>query len=325
MSHFLRYFRKKSHAKDAVEDARQTIRSQHELVKIHYELWLSRLQKTEKKYARLVEKKASHRKINGLQAKLEKQKRKVLFWEQHLENHTFPPVIFGGRKAFFARCKGLISKEEWQEARNGRLCSRGDATKKGNPNGNPASFQWIVDGQLQDAPTDKRENLIGNLTKQVVLKALEKGCALVVEDLKFVHDQEVSAKFHRISHSFCYRKMLQAIERNCKRYGVELIQVHPAFTSVIGRLKYQPQYRINVHQSAALVIGRRGQRLNHEKVPTVLVKLCIKNNKRQNFCHLNNWKKWSAIKKSLTKILKQKGGNLVSWLDHRKELFETIS
>lgn len=41
---------------------------------------------------------------------------------------------FGTKELFLRRCKRLISKEEWQEARNNRYLSRGDSTKGGNLN-----------------------------------------------------------------------------------------------------------------------------------------------------------------------------------------------
>ena len=43
-------------------------------------------------------------------------------------------MVFGTKKLFHERCKGSISKQEWQDARNNRLLSRGDKTKSGNPN-----------------------------------------------------------------------------------------------------------------------------------------------------------------------------------------------
>lgn len=426
------------HAKDAVEDARQTIQSQHELVKEHLALWRSRLHQAEKKREKLQNKKdVSKRKLDAATAKVEKRKRKVVFWETHLQNKTFPPVVFGGKSLFHQRCKGNMTKEQWQEVRNHRICSRGDATKKGNPNlrvlytdgrfslqisidqkegkqyskitlplyvprkiskktgqlngrdyhgmmanflqtgkpyqveilhknglyyahitieepegeivthpkcgiygtdtnpdglgyahvtptGNPRKFGWRGNGELTYARTNRRNHLIGELAKGYVLEARSEGAVIAVEDLKFIRDKEVSAKMNRISHSFMYRRLLQAIERNCKRYGVELIKVHPAFTSVIGRLKYQPQYHINVHQSAALVIGRRALGTHTEKVPRALIKLCISKKKQVGFRQMSNWKQWSAIKKSLTKKIKLKGGTLVSWLDYRKELLSTI-
>ena len=42
--------------------------------------------------------------------------------------------LVGTKEMFIKRCKGLISKEQWQEYRSNRVYSRGDKTKKGNPN-----------------------------------------------------------------------------------------------------------------------------------------------------------------------------------------------
>ncbi len=43
-----------------------------------------------------------------------------------------------------------------------------------------------------------------------------------------------------------------------KREGVQLIKVNPAYTSIIGKLKYAPIYRINKDVASAYVIARRG-------------------------------------------------------------------
>ena len=41
------------------------------------------------------------------------------------------------------------------------------------------------------------------------------------------------------------------------RQGVEVYQVNPAFSSVIGRVKFMERYGLSVHQPAALVLARR--------------------------------------------------------------------
>lgn len=41
-------------------------------------------------------------------------------------------VIFGGKKNFIRRCKGLITKEQWQQCKLMPLCSIGEANQKGN-------------------------------------------------------------------------------------------------------------------------------------------------------------------------------------------------
>ena len=41
------------------------------------------------------------------------------------------------------------------------------------------------------------------------------------------------------------------------RQGVEICQVNPAFSSLIGRVKFMERYGLSVHQAAALVLARR--------------------------------------------------------------------
>ena len=80
------------------------------------------------------DKKLSEKKRKGLLSKLEKRIRKMQYFESFLTNHTIPPVIFGTKELFLKRCKGLISKNDWKNCRNNRMYSRGDKSKKGNPN-----------------------------------------------------------------------------------------------------------------------------------------------------------------------------------------------
>ncbi|AGL02917.1 IS200/IS605 family accessory protein TnpB-related protein [Desulfoscipio gibsoniae] len=117
-------------ANDAVYDAQSTIKSQHELVKLHYENTKAKVEFTEKR----ITKAKSPEKITKLQKRLDKEQRKLAKWHYYHETNTFPPVVFGGNKLFQERCKGNITKETWREARTSRYLSRGDKTKGGNLN-----------------------------------------------------------------------------------------------------------------------------------------------------------------------------------------------
>jgi hypothetical protein len=55
-----------------------------------------------------------------------------------------------------------------------------------------------------------------------------------------------------------YKGLLEKIEVVGKRNGVQLIKVNPVYTSVIGKLKYAPIYRIDKDVASAYVIARRG-------------------------------------------------------------------
>ncbi|MCB2290668.1 IS200/IS605 family accessory protein TnpB-related protein [Clostridium sp. CS001] len=120
-------------SKDAVENARQTIVSQKELVKLNYENYLKKVNAI-LKFLNDTNKRLSDKKRNALMNKLDKRQRKLQYYKHFIDTNTIPPVIFGTKEMFLKRCKGLIKKEEWQEIRSNRVYSRGDKTKKGNPN-----------------------------------------------------------------------------------------------------------------------------------------------------------------------------------------------
>ena len=66
--------------------------------------------------------------------------------------------------------------------------------------------------------------------------------------------------------SFSYGKVkAYFLSRGC-RQGVEVHQVNPAFSSVIGRVKFMERYGLSVHQAAALVLARRLLRCS-ERIP----------------------------------------------------------
>ena len=44
-----------------------------------------------------------------------------------------------------------------------------------------------------------------------------------------------------------------------------MIEVQPAFTSILGALKYQDMFSLSIHNAAAMVIGRRGMGLKERQ------------------------------------------------------------
>ena len=134
------------------------------------------------------------------------------------------------------------------------------------------NYKWskyLKRPELLYARTNRRDNICGELAKEVIEIAKEENCALVIEDLKFKDDIDVKRKFARIKNNFIYRKLLTNLEAKAIKEGVQIIKVKPQYTSKIGLYKYSHQYGLNVHESAALVIGRRALNKN-EKVPKIL-------------------------------------------------------
>ncbi|WP_430626641.1 IS200/IS605 family accessory protein TnpB-related protein [Sulfobacillus thermotolerans] len=164
---------------------------------------------------------------------------------------------------------------------------------------------------------------MGGLAVETVQWAKARGAGLVVEDLQFIHDRDVSAKFNRVTHQFNYRALLTAVERQAAREGVALRKVKPAYTSIIGRFKYQPQYGMSVHHAAALVIGRRGGlKVRRENVPKAL-RLWMQDRDQWNdpTYRKNDWSAWARIKRIMTKTLASHHQYLSAWLGYRKTLF----
>jgi cell division ATPase FtsA len=65
------------------------------------------------------------------------------------------------------------------------------------------------------------------------------------------------AELRRRLHQWNAKKFLQKLKRVAMLKGVEVIEVNPAYTSVIGMLKYAPQLNIDKDIAGAYVIGRR--------------------------------------------------------------------
>ena len=87
------------------------------------------------------------------------------------------------------------------------------------------------------------------------------GKPIVLEELDFRQKKAVlegeSPRYSRMLSSFSYAKMKSCfLSRGC-RQGVEVYQVNPAFSSVIGRVKFMERYGLSVHQAAALALARR--------------------------------------------------------------------
>ncbi len=55
-----------------------------------------------------------------------------------------------------------------------------------------------------------------------------------------------------------YKALLHKIEIAAKRNGIQVIKVNPAYTSIIGKLKYSPLHNIDKDTAGAYVIARRG-------------------------------------------------------------------
>jgi IS605 OrfB family transposase len=135
--------------------------------------------------------------------------------------------------------------------------------------GNLEKFERIDLREMEGKTQNQREHIAWHIARQVVERALENGKAIVVEDLQKVpkgRRGDGLAKLRRKLHKWAYRSVLEKIEVYARRLGVQLIKVNPAYTSIIGKLKYSPMLSIDKDVAGAYVIARRGLGFE-EKLP----------------------------------------------------------
>ena len=109
--------------------------------------------------------------------------------------------------------------------------------------------------------SDQAKALIGDVVKEIVLLAKEKEKPIIREELDFTKKKatlrEDTAKRARMLSSFHYSSFIENLESKAFREGVFVGSVNPAFTSIIGKVKFAVRYGMSAHHSAALVIARR--------------------------------------------------------------------
>jgi len=104
--------------------------------------------------------------------------------------------------------------------------------------------------------------LIGNAVSGLVQWSQETKKPLVLEKLDF-QKKKGSLKEHgnskqsRMLSSLSYNFIIETIKSRSFRFGCEVFQVNPAYTSVIGRVKFSKRYGLSIHHAAAFCIARR--------------------------------------------------------------------
>ena len=129
---------------------------------------------------------------------------------------------------------------------------------------------WSVPLVTYGKSNDQAEALIGDGVAQLVSLARSAGKPLVIESLDFSKKRDElegeSPGRSRMLSSFAYGRIRTYFLSRGYREGVEVIEVNPAFSSVIGRVKFMERYGLSVDQAAALVLARRSLRCS-EGIP----------------------------------------------------------
>ncbi|GJD19762.1 conserved hypothetical protein [Rivularia sp. IAM M-261] len=175
---------------------------------------------------------------------------------------------------------------------------------------NPTSIGWAyVDtcGNLRDCGTIP---LISGLGKNVNQEQIVNAClklanlatkyaaSVVCEELDFSKKKESlrekGRKYARMLSSFAYSKLYQLLESILSNRGISLYKKNPAYTSIIGLVKYSRMYGLSSDIAAALVIARRGMNLSERLPASVSAYLGV--NPRKHVW--SGWLKFNKITKT---------------------------
>jgi IS605 OrfB family transposase len=127
--------------------------------------------------------------------------------------------------------------------------------------GNLENYERISLDKLLEGSSEKREYLSWQTAHQVVEIAKKAQKAIVIENLTRLPKGKRGdglPKLRQKLQKWVYKALLQKIEIVARRNGVQVIKVNPAYTSIIGKLKYAPLYNIDKDTAGAYVIARRG-------------------------------------------------------------------
>ena len=179
-----------------------------------------------------------------------------------------------------------------------------------DPSGNPVN-SFSVPLVTYGKSRHQAEAIIGEAVAGVVAYAREVGKPIVIEKLDFRQKKAAmeghSRRYSRMLSSFSYGKVKACFISRGYREGVEINQVNPAFSSVIGRVKFMERYGLSIHQAAALVLARRllgcSERIPRQRVAPagngVQVAFTVPARKRVK--HV--WTYWGAISGQLRPAL----------------------
>ena len=157
-------------------------------------------------------------------------------------------------------------------------------------NGNKEEFKnykFEVDSNNED----KNRQMLSDIVNLMVDDASAKKKTITIEKI----DLKNTVKSGKMS-MVCYNVFISLLRARCVKKGILLIEVEPKFTSIIGELKYQKRLGVGRHESASLVIGRRG--LNYiDRIPKGYI--CLLQGEERNKSLLD---RWNLINKRLLKV-----------------------
>jgi len=133
------------------------------------------------------------------------------------------------------------------------------------PDGNPqrnCQSQILWSFPIPFGTTTQKRAEVWNIVAEIVRLAELFQCPIACENLDFTKKKaslrhSVSKAYNRMLSGFVYDSFRACLVARAEKCGVQVIFVSPAFSSVIGMIKYMPKYALSSGTAAAMVVARR--------------------------------------------------------------------
>ena len=150
---------------------------------------------------------------------------------------------------------------------------------------------------LKDKSSGQITHVLSQSIGQIIDIAVEKQCPIVIEKLdlssKKARLREYGKRYARMLSQFAYSKFSDLVESKARLKAIQVIEINPAYSSLIGMVKYMSLYGLSSGTAASLVLARRGLRFS-ERLPRVLYALL---SPVDDTSHV--WTYWARISKLL--------------------------
>ena len=160
-----------------------------------------------------------------------------------------------------------------------------------------ATLELLVKYPLQmGLPNGKQQAQIVDACLQLAVLANTFACPVVCEKLDFSDKKqqlrEKGRKYARMLSGWAYSELFKQLQSILANRGIKLIKINPAYTSVIGMVKYARQYALPSDCAAAIAIARRGMKLSENIPGSITAYLDVKDGK-----HV--WSLWNQLNTKL--------------------------
>ncbi len=123
-----------------------------------------------------------------------------------------------------------------------------------------------IDFALNNKSSGQVTHILSLAIGQIIEVATKYESPIIIEQLDFSRKKaslrEQGKPYAKMLSQFAYAKFCELVHSQAKLAAIQVIEVNPAYSTLIGLTKYMSLYGLNSGTAAALVLARRGLRFS---------------------------------------------------------------